>query len=277
MRKITVRDDLKEFHSFTGHDIAFYVGDLGAEVVEWFTDETTQERRQKKLAFFGTGQFMWIKEGDLQTSHNAPRTSGPSGFPGPAGPVGGPSGLPGPAGPHGPSGRDAAPPRAPRDADPFTEAAMAGAAPMAPDFKTLSPRPATEVTERLKEEALVKQYDALAAAEKPKRKRVRPSRAKPKQTTQPERDLPADPELDDRKGFERAIDDHIADAGKVMQPSAQDDQDVELFPDPDKVIGEAEARYTASRKPPCVTCHNTGLMRDPSSEDPLDTVQCPDC
>lgn len=82
--------------------------------------------------------------------------------------------------------------------------------------------------------------------------------------------------------FEQAIDQAIA---EMPQPANADDAIPELglqspADDPDAAIREAEARHAERLATPakhCDTCQGTGIVRDPDSADPLDTMICPTC
>jgi hypothetical protein len=108
-----------------------------------------------------------------------------------------------------------------------------------------------------------------------KKKRIRPSRAKPKPAV--EKEAPAiDPaahnQLMDQLGAPEAwkapalVDD--GHGGAIVDNS-------EGEADPMAAIREAEARH--QKRQACRTCKGAGLVPDPESQDPLDTIICPHC
>jgi len=82
---------------------------------------------------------------------------------------------------------------------------------------------------------------------------------------------------DDVKDFS---DDEVTDKEKATQDDADAEQPLLLdkdIPDVDvdAVLAEAEKKHL--ERPPCETCGGDGTVPDNESEDPLDTVTCPDC
>lgn len=67
----------------------------------------------------------------------------------------------------------------------------------------------------------------------------------------------------DEKGM--TLIDETSDVTQEMFDHEPEKQDVIAMPPPEK------------QKPVCETCGGAGTIQDPDSEDPLDTVMCPDC
>lgn len=170
MRKITVRDIFKEFHTYEGDGLKFFINEGAIDVWDG----------QNKIGHHPAGQYVWVKD-----RANEAKDAGP--------PI-----------PQGTTGPDKVMQfggiaiKENKDLDPFTLAAMKAAEGGGiPPAKEMT---ATEVLERQKEwgenlqkgingiinddkephpgitddpAAIQKQYDKLAAAEAPKKKRIR--------------------------------------------------------------------------------------------------------
>lgn len=287
--KITVLDDRKDFHTFTGDNVAFFVSELGVEIVEWNHDDNG-ERRQRKLGFFATGKYYWVKDTTNARPAAAPQADAPRGQQTVKEPVIQPE------------------PR--RDNDPFTQAEMAGEEPLPPDFDVLrklqeddAGSDDEELIRRFKERwdkdqphkmakpdydvwrasvpqdelaaALGNAATMLALAKGPQKKRVR-NRVKPENNAQTHQEVYAE----SLKPFKPQT---TVDAIREEMAAAEEAPpllDIEIepepdYPDPVTALSEAEARH--QRRLACGTCHGTGIIRDPDSEDPLDTMQCTEC